>query len=83
MEPNRNDQPSEESRDERYIDHKTREKIRKHISDPNDKITSEDIENVDTDMYNRPETEEEKKADEKEWKEEHPPKAGSAWDIDE
>jgi hypothetical protein len=68
-------------RHETYVDEKTREKIRKHYSDPDDKITEEDIANVNTDMYSRPETEEEKQQLEEKVKEETPPKAPSAWDI--
>lgn len=68
-------------RHEIYVDEKTREKIRKHYSDPNDEITEEDIANVNTDMYSRPETEEEKEQLEERVKEETQPKAPSAWDI--
>jgi hypothetical protein len=80
MERDTNNPAPENDRHEQYVDEKTREKIRKHYSDPNDKITEEDIANVNTDIYARPETEEEDKADE-DAEEETPRKAPSAWDI--
>lgn len=64
-----------------YIDTKTREKIRKHLSDPNDKITDEDIANVNTDMYARPATDEEKKELEEKADEITAKKAPNPWDI--
>ena len=88
MEQKENNPQSGHSGGDQFIDQRTRDKIRKHLSDPNDKITEQDIANVDTDMYKRPETEEdrekaeeEKKKAEEELKKDYPPKAGSAWDI--
>jgi hypothetical protein len=69
------------SRDDRYTDEATQKRIREHLADPNSKITEEDIANVNTDIFKRPPTEEEKKADEKEIDESLPPKAGSSWDV--
>ncbi len=69
----------------RYVDEVTREKIGKHISDPNDKITEQDIENVNTDIFKRPEEElsdEALKANESTKPEEEiAPKAPNTWDI--
>ncbi|MCE3283375.1 MAG: hypothetical protein K0Q66_2112 [Chitinophagaceae bacterium] len=76
MERDINNKPAENEHEERYVDEVTRDKIRKHLSDPNSKITKEDIENVNTDIFNRD--------DETEGLgEELPPTAPSAWDIKE
>jgi len=81
MEQNRNVIAPTEDSHELYVDEKTREKIRKHWSDPNDKITPADIENVNTDIYARPETPEEDAALEQKADELSADKAPSAWDI--
>jgi hypothetical protein len=57
MERDNQSNPTENNYPDRYVDEITREKIRKHISDPNDKITEQDIENVNTDIFKRPEEE--------------------------
>ena len=76
MEQDINNNPSENNSGERYVDERTREKIRKHISDPNSRITKEDIENVNTDIF--------KRDDEIEgFGEQLPPIAPSPWDIKE
>ena len=64
-----------------YVDEKTREKIRKHWSDPNDRITPADIENVNTDIYARPETAEEDEVLKQQADDLSSAKAPSAWDI--
>jgi hypothetical protein len=81
MEQDRNNPTPNNERHDLYVDEKTREKIRKHYSDPNDKITEEDIANVNTDIYARPATEEEDREIDKLVEEETPRKAPSAWDI--
>jgi hypothetical protein len=81
MERDTNNPTPENERHDLYVDEKTREKIRKHSSDPNDEITEEDIANVNTDIYARPATEEETDELEKRVDEETPRKAPSAWDI--
>jgi hypothetical protein len=81
MEQDNNNAVPENRSHDLYVDEKTRDRIRKHLSDPNDKITEEDIANVNTDMYQRPETEEEKKEIEKRVDEDTPKKAPNAWDI--
>jgi len=57
MEPHNNNLPAENINSERYVDERTREKIHKHIADPNSKITEEDIANVNTEMFRRPDEE--------------------------
>jgi hypothetical protein len=86
MERDNNHLPAEESRSEQFVDERTRDKIHKHIADPNSKITEQDIANVNTDIFKRPEeelTDEALKGD-------HPatespdkpePKAPNPWDI--
>jgi hypothetical protein len=81
MERDINNPAPENDRHDAYVDEKTREKIRKHYSDPNDKITEEDIANVNTDIYARPATEEDEKDINKRLEEDTPRKAPSAWDI--
>ena len=66
---------------EMYVDERTREKIRKHLSDPDDEITEEDIANVNTDIYVRPATEDEEKEIEERLDEDVSKKAPSAWDV--
>lgn len=84
MERDINGSPKENERDERYVDERTRDKIRKHISDPEDRITEEDITNVNTDIFKRDEDEalsddELKKPTEPE--DEIAPKPPNTWDI--
>lgn len=69
-----------ENKEELFVDKITQERIRQHLADPNSKITEEDITRVNTEIFRRPLTEEEQKAEE-ELNENLPPKAGSAWDI--
>ncbi len=59
MEQDNTSPTPQEDQHEMYVDEKTREKVRKHWSDENDKITDEDIKNVNTDIYARPNTEDE------------------------
>ncbi|HEX6915465.1 MAG TPA: hypothetical protein VF145_09500 [Chitinophagaceae bacterium] len=82
--------PAENPGGERYVDEKTKEKIRQHLSDPNSRITDEDIENVNTDIFKRDETEltpgeeEEGAAPAPPEDEELPgtePKAPNPWDV--
>lgn len=89
MERDNQSNPTENNNPDRYVDEITREKIRKHISDPNDKITEQDIENVNTDIFKRPEEElsdEALKGDNADKSEsteddEITPKAPSTWNI--
>ena len=91
MEPDKTSLPAENTRDDKYVDERTREKIHKHIADPNSRITEEDIANVNTDIFARPEeelTDEALKGDRtSENKEETgsddelPPKAPTTWDV--
>lgn len=81
MERDINNPTPEQDPHELYVDEKTREKIRKHWSDPNDKITEKDIENVNTDIYVRPETEEEKEELDEKAEELTHKKAPNPWDI--
>lgn len=81
MEKDRENPTPEENLHDLYVDEKTREKVRKHWSDPNDKITEQDIENVNTDIYARPTTDEEKEALEDKADEITPEKAPNPWDI--
>lgn len=59
---------------ERYVDQRTRDKIREHISDPNSRITKQDIENVNTEIYKHDE-------DITSLEDEIAPKAPNPWDI--
>jgi hypothetical protein len=85
MERDNNSNPSENTNPDRYVDEITREKIRKHISDPNDKITEQDLENVNTDIFKRPEEElsdEALKEDQSTKPEDEiAPKAPNTWNI--
>lgn len=91
MEPDKNNLPAENTRDDKYVDERTREKIHKHIADPNSRITEEDIANVNTDIFARPEeelTDEALKGDRAPESKEEPeeedkiaPKAPNTWDI--
>ena len=90
MERDNDTTPEEDSNPDRYVDEITREKIRKHISDPNDKITEQDIENVNTDIFKRPEEElsdealkedNSNKPETNEGDDETTPKAPSTWNI--
>jgi len=81
MEQDKNSPIPPDSQHELYVDEKTREKIRKHWSDPNDKITDEDIENVNTDIYARPNTEEENEVIDDLTEEISQEKAPNPWDI--
>lgn len=81
MEQDRNNATPGEDRHDLYTDEKTREKIRKHWSDPTDRITEEDIRNVNTDIYERPETEAEKDELDEKADDITPPKAPSPWDL--
>jgi hypothetical protein len=69
---------SEVPDNERYVDKGTREVIWKHLTDPNHKITEQDIANVDTEMYNRPLPEDDEVKKEVD---DLPNKAPSAWDV--
>lgn len=80
MEKDENNLPPD-NKEDRYVDKTTQDRIHQHLADPDSKITEDDIAKVDTDIFSRPLTEEEKKADEEELKEKFPPKAGSAWDV--
>lgn len=42
-----------EPNDDKYVDERTRDKIRDHLSDPNSRITEQDIANVNTEMFRR------------------------------
>ena len=64
-----------------YVDERTKERVRKHLSDPNDKITEEDIANVNTEMYEHPASEEENEEIEKRVDDDTAKKAPSAWDL--
>jgi hypothetical protein len=86
MEPRNTKIPTEESRGEQFVDERTRDKIHNHISDPNSKITEQDIANVNTDIFKRPDeelTDEALMGDHPatESPEEPAPKAPNAWDI--
>lgn len=83
MERDRNDSPNDNQEQDRYVDERTREKIRKHMSDPEDRITDEDIANVNTDMYKRSEDvlDEEELKKETKPRDEIAPKPPNTWDI--
>jgi methionyl-tRNA formyltransferase len=81
MEQDRNNPTPQDDKHELYVDEITREKVRKHWSDPNDKITEKDIENVNTDIYARPTTDEEKEALNDIAEDITPKKAPNPWDV--
>ena len=85
MERDNDNNPAENTNPDRYVDQVTREKIRNHISDPNSKITQQDIENVNTDIFKRPEEElnDEAMKEEKTTQPEEKiaPKAPNTWDV--
>jgi hypothetical protein len=85
MERDNNSNPTENTGHDPYVDEITREKIRKHISDPNGKITEQDIENVNTEIFKRPEEElsDEALKEDQSTKpaDEIAPKAPNTWDI--
>lgn len=85
MERDNNSAPAENINRDLYVDEKTREKIHKHISDPNSRITEEDIANVNTDIFKRPEeelTDEALKENPStDSKDEIAPKAPNTWDL--
>jgi len=85
MERENSSSPTENTNPDRYVDEITREKIRKHISDPNDKITEQDLENVNTDIFKRPEeelrNENLKEEESTQPEEEIAPKAPNTWNI--
>jgi hypothetical protein len=81
MERDRDNVTPEKSPREMFVDERTRAKIHKHLSDPNDEITEEDIANVNTDIYARPATEEEEREIDEQLDEEQTKKAPSAWDV--
>ncbi len=75
------DTPAPQPRDDRYVDKVTEQRIHEHLADPNSKITEEDIARVNTDIFRRPLTDEEKEADEEQVKKDIPPTTGSTWDM--
>lgn len=87
MERDNNNIPADNNSGERYVDERTRDKIHNHIADPNSRITEEDIANVNTDIFKRPEeelTDEALKGDHEhrtEPEDEVAPKPPNTWDV--
>ena len=81
MERDINNPTPQNDKHEAYVDEQTREKVRKHYSDPTDKITEEDIANVNTEIFEHSPSDEENEEIDKRLDDDVHKKAPSAWDI--
>lgn len=81
MERDINSPTPQSDRHDLYVDERTKERVRKHLSDPNDKITEQDIANVNTEMYEHSATEEQQEQIDDIVEEDTAKKAPNPWDI--